>query len=100
MKFAEKLKELRGTAGISQAGLASQSGMSLSAIHDYEQGKREPSLRSAVKLARALGADCRAFAECEDMVADKHASSSSPPRRGRPAKPAEAPSKKPRRKKE
>jgi hypothetical protein len=35
--------------------------MSLSVIHDYEQGKREPSLRSAAKLAQALGTDCRAF---------------------------------------
>jgi transcriptional regulator with XRE-family HTH domain len=64
--FAEKLKELREKAQISQAGLSRASGMSLSAIHDYEQGKREPSLRSAVKIAAALGTDCRAFADCTE----------------------------------
>ncbi len=63
MNFADKLKELRAKAGLSQSQLASKSGMSLGAVHDYEQGKREPSLRSAVKLADALGVDCRAFTE-------------------------------------
>jgi transcriptional regulator with XRE-family HTH domain len=61
--FSERLKELRNKAGLSQSQLASSSGMSLSAVHDYEQGKREPSLKSAVKLAAALGVDCRAFAD-------------------------------------
>jgi transcriptional regulator with XRE-family HTH domain len=61
--FADKLRELRGKAGLSQSQLATASGMSLSAVHDYEQGKREPSLKSAFKLAAALGVDCRAFAE-------------------------------------
>jgi transcriptional regulator with XRE-family HTH domain len=62
--FAEKLKELRAKAGLSQSALATASGMSLGAVHDYEQGKRMPTLESAVKLATALGTDCRAFAEC------------------------------------
>jgi transcriptional regulator with XRE-family HTH domain len=64
MTFAEKLKELRTKAALSQSELADKSGMSLSAVHDYEQGKREPSLKSAAKLAAALGTDCRAFAAC------------------------------------
>ncbi len=67
MTFAEKLKELRAAAGMSQSGLARASGMSLGAIHDYEQGKREPSMRSTFKLAAALGTDCRAFADCDDV---------------------------------
>jgi hypothetical protein len=35
-------------------------------IHDYEQEKRESSLRSAFKLAAALGVDVNAFADCEE----------------------------------
>ena len=64
MTFAEKLRELREAAGISREELALTSGLKRGTIRDYEQGKREPSLRSAVKLAGALGADCRVFAEC------------------------------------
>jgi transcriptional regulator with XRE-family HTH domain len=53
--FAEKLKELRERAGLTQAALAQSSGLSLGVIRDYEQGKKEPALRSAFKLAEALG---------------------------------------------
>lgn len=90
MTFADKLKALRATAEISQSTLARASGLSLSAIHDYEQGKREPSLRSAVKLARALGVPTDDFSECDEVKgADK------PPR----AKKAGAAPARPKRKK-
>jgi transcriptional regulator with XRE-family HTH domain len=59
--FAEKLKELREKAGLTQAGLADKSGLSLGVVRDYEQSRKEPSLQSAFKLATALGVDCRAF---------------------------------------
>jgi transcriptional regulator with XRE-family HTH domain len=36
-------------------------------IRDYEQGRRKPTLDSAVMLARALGVTCEAFADCEDV---------------------------------
>jgi transcriptional regulator with XRE-family HTH domain len=65
MRLAEKLKELRNRAGLSQSELARASGLSLAAIQDYEQDRREPRFPSLVKLAAALGTDCRAFAECE-----------------------------------
>jgi DNA-binding XRE family transcriptional regulator len=84
--FAERMKELRAKAGLSQSGLATKSGMSLGAIHDYEQGNREPSLRSAFKLADALGTDCRAFADCEDMRADAKASANGGKRPKKPAR--------------
>lgn len=64
--FAEKLKQLRQAAGLSQEALARAIEMSVGIIRDYEQGRKEPSLRSALKLARALGVDCRAFQMDED----------------------------------
>jgi transcriptional regulator with XRE-family HTH domain len=66
MQFAEKLKQLREAAGMTQSALAIASGVPLPTLRDYEQGKRrrDPSLGTTVKLAAALGTDCRAFAEC------------------------------------
>jgi transcriptional regulator with XRE-family HTH domain len=70
MTFAEKLRELRDGAGLSEARLAEASGLSFSAVHQYGLGRRRPSFEAVVKLARALGVTCEAFAECVD-VADK-----------------------------
>ena len=61
MTFAEKLKELRQGKGLSQAGLAAASGVPVGTIRDYEQGKREPLLSNAQRLARALGASLDTF---------------------------------------
>jgi transcriptional regulator with XRE-family HTH domain len=55
MTFAGNIKELRRRVGLTQAALASACSLSLGVIRDYEQGKREPVLRSALRLARALG---------------------------------------------
>jgi transcriptional regulator with XRE-family HTH domain len=54
MTFGEKLKELRVQAGLTQAQLAEVSSVPLGTIRDYEQGKRDPLLSTAQKLARAL----------------------------------------------
>jgi transcriptional regulator with XRE-family HTH domain len=54
MTFAEKLKELRQACGLSQTGLASASGIPVGTIRDYEQGKRDPLLSNAQRLAKAL----------------------------------------------
>ncbi|MFL5340225.1 MAG: helix-turn-helix domain-containing protein [Gemmataceae bacterium] len=64
MTFGDKLKALRQTAGLTQTDLAAKSGVSLGVIHDYEQGKKEPTLRSAVRLAAALGLSIEVLAEC------------------------------------
>lgn len=64
MTFAEKLKELREKAGLSREQLSQTCGLARGTLRDYEQGLRMPTLESAVKLATALGTDCRAFAEC------------------------------------
>jgi transcriptional regulator with XRE-family HTH domain len=94
MTFAEKLKELRQAAGLTQAALAARSGRGLGAIRDYEQGNREPLLSTAFKLAHALGVSVEAFAACEEGPAPE-------PKRGRPPKapadpPAEPEPKRPR----
>jgi transcriptional regulator with XRE-family HTH domain len=54
MTFAEVLKQLRADAGLTQAALSAASGVSLGIIREYEQGRKEPSLRTAAKLAHAL----------------------------------------------
>lgn len=64
MTFAERLRELRERAGMTQESLAVAAGMSVSAIRNYEQGVREPYWRGLFQLADALSVDCRAFADC------------------------------------
>jgi transcriptional regulator with XRE-family HTH domain len=73
MTFAERLKELREKAGLTQAALHEASGLSLSVIRDYEQGKREPTLRSAFRLADALRVDVNVFKDCEETDAKRPA---------------------------
>lgn len=68
MGFGEKLKELRGVAGISQVALADKSGVPVGTIRDYEQAKRTPLLSTAVKLARGLGESVAVFADCVDAT--------------------------------
>ena len=67
MTFAEKLRELRAEASLSEARLSKASGIPLGTIHSYTMGLRKPSLSAAVKIARALGVTCEAFADCEDI---------------------------------
>jgi transcriptional regulator with XRE-family HTH domain len=69
--FAERLKHLREKAGLTQVTLSTSSGMSLGIIRDYEQGKKEPALRSAFRLADALGVSVEAFRDCVPDAAPK-----------------------------
>lgn len=86
--FAERLRELRAEKGLSEAALAKASGMPYGTIHNYGLGRRMPSLPMAVKLARALGVDCTAFAGCEDVGGEPE------PAKPAPAKPARKPKEK------
>jgi transcriptional regulator with XRE-family HTH domain len=54
VQFAERLKELREAAGISQEELANRAGMSVASIRSLEQDRSEPSWSTVLKLARAL----------------------------------------------
>jgi transcriptional regulator with XRE-family HTH domain len=62
--FAERLRELRERAGLTQEQLAARSGVPLPSLRGYEQGQREPYWHVAFRLAAGLGVDCRAFADC------------------------------------
>jgi transcriptional regulator with XRE-family HTH domain len=81
MTFAEKLRELRDAAGLSEAKLAKLSGVPFASLHDYGLGRRKPSLAAAVKIAHALGVTCEAFAGCDDVAAPP------PPKKPRTRKP-------------
>jgi transcriptional regulator with XRE-family HTH domain len=54
LTFGEKLKELRQGAKLTQAELAEKSGVPIGTLREYEQGKRDPSLSMAQKLAHAF----------------------------------------------
>lgn len=76
MTFAEKLVELRknvpgtGKDGkMTQEELAAESGLPLGSIRNYEQGQRQPLWNVVPRLARALGVDCTAFADCVEDAA-------------------------------
>jgi ribosome-binding protein aMBF1 (putative translation factor) len=55
MQFSEQLKRLREAKGLSQNGLAKESGIPAGTIRDYEQGRIAPSLAKAHQLAITLG---------------------------------------------
>lgn len=52
--FSDNLREKRTAANISRQELADAIGVSLSAIGQYEQGRREPDLQKLVAIAAAL----------------------------------------------
>jgi transcriptional regulator with XRE-family HTH domain len=72
MLFRDELRRLREKAGLTQEGLAQKAGMSVGNVRNYEQGIRLPSFPGVVKLSKALGVDCTAFAECDDVKADEN----------------------------
>src|SRR5262245_33593391 len=64
MTFAERLKELREGAGLTEAKLAERSGLTVSAVRSYARTRKVPSFDAVVKLAAALAVTCEAFAGC------------------------------------
>jgi transcriptional regulator with XRE-family HTH domain len=50
-----KLKELREAKGFSVRGLAREAGISTETVYSVEHGRRQPSIRTLGKIARALG---------------------------------------------
>jgi transcriptional regulator with XRE-family HTH domain len=55
MRFGANLRAARTGAGLSQEVLAYEAVVDRAAISVYERGRREPNLRTVLKLARALG---------------------------------------------
>jgi transcriptional regulator with XRE-family HTH domain len=52
--FGENLRDARREAELSQDELAGRADVDRAAISTYEHGRREPNLRTIVKLAHAL----------------------------------------------
>jgi transcriptional regulator with XRE-family HTH domain len=77
--FGDVLKGLRATANMTQAELSQKAGLSLGIVRDYEQCRKEPSLRSACQLADALGISVEAFRPHTEAKADDKPA----PKRGR-----------------
>ena len=65
--YGAKLKAEREGQGWTQAELARYSGVSLGAVRAYEQGDRQPTFESAVRLADALGVSVEEFAAAVRM---------------------------------
>lgn len=55
MLFGDKLKQLRLSANMTQEQLAAKCGMQKQNISRYENSDREPNIRTAKKMADALG---------------------------------------------
>lgn len=101
MTFADRLRQLRLAANMTQAALAEASGVALPTIRNYEQGDREPLLSTAKKLAQALGVSMDQLSTFDEEAPASSALRKSkrpdeqaevvaaPPRpRGRPRKPS------------
>jgi transcriptional regulator with XRE-family HTH domain len=61
MTFAEKLKALRGRAGLTQTDLAEKAGLAKQTVSHLEAGIRRPGLSTAQRLARALNVPLAEF---------------------------------------
>ncbi len=82
MTFAEKLRQLRDTAGLTQEQLAERSSINLWTIRGYEQGRREPNWKGVLTLAKALEVAAEVFAECDESASEQESARL----RGRPMK--------------
>lgn len=63
-KFADRLRELRKRAGLTQRDLARLSRIPLGSVRNYEQGQREPYWDVAFRLAGALNVSVEEFSDC------------------------------------
>ena len=61
-----KIREFREKRGLSVRGLAREAGVSTETVYSVEHGKRQPSLTTLGKIARALEVDPR------DLLARNH----------------------------
>ncbi|HEJ1294566.1 helix-turn-helix domain-containing protein [Pseudomonas aeruginosa] len=59
--FGIRLRDKRLAAGISQEDLASRANLDRTYVSGCERGKRNPSLKTMVKLANALNIDLMDF---------------------------------------
>ena len=62
-QFGKKLRTLREAAGMSQAALATQAGITREYVNRLEAGQHDPTLGLVQRLARVLGVTWTAFAD-------------------------------------
>ncbi|MER5322645.1 helix-turn-helix transcriptional regulator [Streptosporangium canum] len=60
------VRELRGAAGLSQQALGERLGVSRQTINAIEQGRYDPSLPLAIRLARFFGRAVEEVFHCDD----------------------------------
>jgi transcriptional regulator with XRE-family HTH domain len=56
-----RFKELRTGRGLSIRKLAEEAGVSTETVYSLEHGRRQPTLRTLGKIARALGVEVKDF---------------------------------------
>jgi transcriptional regulator with XRE-family HTH domain len=56
-----RFKELRTARGLSIRKLAEEAGVSTETVYSLEHGRRQPSVRTLGKIARALGVEVKDF---------------------------------------
>jgi transcriptional regulator with XRE-family HTH domain len=56
-----RLRELRQARGLSVRGLAKEAEVSTETVYSVEHGRRQPSVRTLGKIARALGVEVKDF---------------------------------------
>jgi transcriptional regulator with XRE-family HTH domain len=61
--IGQRLQRLRMAAGLTQTQLAEYAGVPLSTLRGWEIDRREPGLRPAVRLAKALGVTAEVLAD-------------------------------------
>jgi transcriptional regulator with XRE-family HTH domain len=59
--FADRLRQVRAEAGVSQYRLAKLTGLSKQALSQLELGQSQPSWETVQAIARALGVSYEAF---------------------------------------
>jgi hypothetical protein len=60
-----------------------QERISIWTLRGYEQNRREPGWKGAIKVARALGVAVEAFADCTSLHGEADLGGARPPARGR-----------------
>ncbi|MET9340470.1 helix-turn-helix transcriptional regulator [Nonomuraea sp. NPDC003804] len=60
------IRELRNAAGLSQQALGERLGVSRQTINAIEQGRYDPSLPLAIRMARFFGRTVEEIFQCDD----------------------------------
>lgn len=68
MSFADNLKRMREKKDLSQAQLANAVGVTQPTIAQYEKGMKQPTVATAVDIARRLGTTCEELVEGKAAV--------------------------------